>query len=61
MSAKDARRFNRSHSRGVASFSMVFCGAVGILGNSVSPAIATTGRITGVQSCGSYVRNFGKF
>jgi len=49
MSPKNARRFTGNYSRGVASFSVIFCGAIWILGNSVSPAIAN-GRITGPEA-----------
>lgn len=50
MSVKDARRFTGSYSRGVAPFFIIFCGAIWILGNSFSPAIAITGRITGAEA-----------
>jgi hypothetical protein len=49
MRLKYARRFNGGYSRGVASFSIVFCGAIWILGDFVSPAIAN-GRITGSEA-----------
>ena len=50
MSVDDARRFTRSYSRGLASFPIVFCGTLWILGNFVSPAIASSGRITGADA-----------
>lgn len=49
MRFENARRFNRSHYRSVASFSAIFCGALWILGNFVSPAIAN-GRIIGSEA-----------
>jgi len=49
MSLKNARRFINSCSRGVASLSIIFCCAVWILGNFVSPSIAN-GRITGPEA-----------
>jgi len=49
MSFENARRFISSYPRGVASLSIIFCGAVWILGDFVSPAIAS-GRITGPEA-----------
>jgi hypothetical protein len=49
MSQINARRFISSYPRGVASFPIIFCGALWILGNSISPAIAN-GRITGPEA-----------
>jgi len=49
MSFENARRFISSYPRGVASLFIILCGAVWILGNFVSPAIAN-GRITGPEA-----------
>lgn len=49
MSFENARRFISSYPRGVASFPIILCGAIWILGNFISPVIAN-GRITGPEA-----------
>ena len=49
-SLKNASRFISSCACGLASFSTILCSSFWILGNSISPAIASTGRITGPEA-----------
>lgn len=51
MRYKDGRnRFSPCFNRDTATYCIVFCGCIWLLGDFVSPAIATTDRITGAEA-----------